>query len=416
MAESVDRVRSMQIQDARPQFPALEQQVFLDSACVSLAPQRAIEKLRAFLDMAAFCPSGSSTQHHLDMDAMRSAARPQLAKLINADEEDIALVESTTHALNLVANAIPLKRGDRVVLCDLEFLEVAVPWVQKRDTVGIEIDTVPNRDGQVLIEDIEAAITADTRVVAISSVQWSNGFRCDLDALSRLCRERGVFLVVDAVQQIGAVPLDVKNTPVDAIACGGHKWLMAPFGCGFLYLSKEFREKVMPPLAGYLSVTEPEGGWGNYFQSPSITPVCHYDFVDSAGRWETGGTANYPGAIGLAESVGLINEIGIEKVGEHVLGLTDYLIDALHQRTIQVVTPKDRRYRSGIVTFTLGAAEENIALMNFLQANKVLVSVRYTSGVGGVRVSCHLFNNQEDLARLVELTSTFLRRQAKATV
>ncbi len=94
---------------------------------------------------------------------MRSAARPQIAKLINADEDDIALVESTTHGLNLVANAIPLERGDRVMICDLEFLEVAVPWVQKRDEIGIAIDTVPNRDGQILIEDIEAAITARTK-------------------------------------------------------------------------------------------------------------------------------------------------------------------------------------------------------------------------------------------------------------
>ena len=117
-------------------------------------------------------------------------------------------------------------------------------------------------------------------MVAISSVQWSNGFRCDLEALSRLCRERGIFLIVDAVQQIGAIPLDVQKTPVDAIACGGHKWLMAPFGCGFLYLSKEFRAKVKPPIAGYLSVAEPEGGWGKYFQTPSATPVRQYEFVE----------------------------------------------------------------------------------------------------------------------------------------
>jgi kynureninase len=109
----------MKIQDARKEFPAVQQQVFLDSACVSLAPQRAVARLRAFLDMAASCPSGSSTQHHLDMDAMRSAARPQIARLINASECVIALVESTTHGLNLVANAIPLQRGDRVVLAIL---------------------------------------------------------------------------------------------------------------------------------------------------------------------------------------------------------------------------------------------------------------------------------------------------------
>jgi len=406
----------MNLEHIRTEFPALEQQAFLDSACVSLAPQRAVKKLREFLDMAALCPSGSSTQHHIDMDAMRSAARPQIAKLINAAEEDIALVESTTHGLNLVANSLPLQRGDRVILCDLEFLEVAVPWVQKRDEIGVEIDTVRNRDGRILIDDVEAAMTPRTRVVAISSVQWSSGFRCDLEALSRLCRHRGVFLIVDAVQQIGAIPLDVQRTPVDAIACGGHKWLMAPFGCGFLYLSKSFRESLKPPTAGYLSVADPEGGWGEYFQTPSITPVRDYEFVDGARRWETGGTANYPGAIGLAEGVALINDIGIENVGRHVLSLTDYLIEALRGLQVRVVTPEEREHRSSIVTFTLDSLEDNIALIDYLQKQQVLVSIRYTSHVGGVRVSCHLFNNTSDLDRLIDLVASFVGRHRAGQV
>ncbi len=335
----------MKIEDARQEFPALQHQTFLDSACVSLAPQRTVAKLREFLDMVAFCPSGSSTQHHIDMDTMRSAARPQLAKLINADESDIALVESTTHGLNLAASAISLQRGDHVLISDLEFLEVALPWLQKRDQIGIAIDVVANRNGMAMVEDFEAAITPQTRVIAVSSVQWNNGFRCDLDALSHLCRERGIFLIVDAIQQVGAIPLDVQKTPVDALACGGHKWLLSPFGCGFLYLSKEFRAQVKPPLAGYLSVAEPEDGWGTYFGTPSISPVGDFDYVHTARRWETGGTSNYPGAIGLAESVGLLNQIGIENIAQHVLSLTDHLIDDLRKKNLRVVTPEDRRAR-----------------------------------------------------------------------
>jgi selenocysteine lyase/cysteine desulfurase len=404
----------MNFHDVRKEFPALERQVFLDSACVSLAPQRAVKKLREFLDMAAFCPSGSSTQHHLDMDTMRSAARPQIARLIDADEEDIALVESTSHGLNLVASAIPLKRGDRVIISDLEFLEVALPWLQKRDQIGIAIDVLPNREGKLLVEDVGAAITPDTRIVAVSSVQWNNGFRCDLDGLSQLCRDRAVYLIVDAIQQVGAIPLDVKKTPVDALACGGHKWLLSPFGCGFLYLSKDFRAKVKPPLAGYLSVAEPEDGWGTYFGTPSISPVGDFEYVQSARRWENGGTSNYPGAIGLAESIGLLNEIGIVNIGEYLLSLTDHLIAALQQAKIKVVTPEDRRFRSSIVTFSLESPAANAALIEFLRQRKVLVSLRYTSDVGGIRVGCHLFNNTADLDQLMEHTVTFVRQQGKA--
>jgi cysteine desulfurase / selenocysteine lyase len=404
----------MTIDQVRQQFPALQHQTFLDSACVSLAPERTIRKLGEFLDMVATCPSGSSTQHHIDMDRMRSAARPQIAKLINAGDDDVALVESTTHGLNLIADAIPLERGDRVLLCDLEFLEVALPWIQKRREIGFEIDVVRSRSGTISVEEIEPMIGPRTRVLAISSVQWSNGFRCDLDAISGLCRDSNVFLIVDAIQQIGAIPLDVQRTPVDALACGGHKWLLSPFGCGFLYLSPEFRAKVKPPLAGYLSVAEPENGWDTYFETPSITPVNDYEFVDNARSWETGGTANYPGAIALAEGVALINEIRIENVAEHVLSLTDQLIDSLQREQIKIVTPTERRYRSGIVTLTLDTPDDNAALLAFLQQRKVLVSLRYTSNVGGIRVACHLFNNRDDMGRLVELTAEFARGRHRA--
>jgi selenocysteine lyase/cysteine desulfurase len=167
-------------------------------------------------------------------------------------------------------------------------------------------------------------------------------------------------------------------------------------------------------LAGYLSVAEPEDGWGTYFGTPLISPVGNFAYVKTARRWENGGTANYPGAIGLAEGVGLLNEIGIDNIGEHLLSLTGHLIAALQAANIRVVTPEDRRYRSGIVTFSLDSPGENTALIDFLKDRKVLVSLRYTSDVGGVRVGCHLFNNTADLDRLVEETASFVRQGGKA--
>src|SRR5437867_7482696 len=175
-----------------------------------------------FLDLAMVCPLDSSTAHHILMDEMRAAARPAAARLINAHEDEIALVESTTHGLTLAANSILLGPGDRVLLSDLEFLQVAVPWIQKKKE-GIEIDVIPNRNGEVLVEDFAERLTPRTRVITISTVQWTNGYRLDLAALSRLCHERGVRLVVDAIQQLGAIPLDVRQTPVDILACGGDR-------------------------------------------------------------------------------------------------------------------------------------------------------------------------------------------------
>lgn len=395
----------------REQFPALKEKVFLDAACVSLAPRVATEAIQEFLSMTLWCPERSSTLHHLAMDASRSQARFEVARLINAEEDEIALVESTTHGLSIAANALPLRPGDRVLLCDLEFLEVAIPWCQMQRTMGLEIDVVPNRRGEIRIEDIAERITPRTKVVAISAVQWSNGFRLDLKALGTPCRSQGVWLVVDAIQQVGAIPLDVRQTPVDILACGGHKWLNSPFGMGFLYICRRLLPELRRPLAGYLSLESPAGGWGNYFQTPSITPVREYRFVQEARSFEIGGTANYAGAVGLASSVKLLNEIGKERIAERIYELTDYLIAGLKRIGVEVVTPPAREHRSGIVTFQIGSSNQNVALMEHLLDHRILVSVRYTSQAGGVRVSCHFYNSSEDLDRLLDSVEDFVRRR-----
>ncbi len=385
----------------RNQFPALGQKTFLDAACVSLAPRAATEAIRQFLEMAETCPAPSSTQHHIDMDQLREAARAEAARLINADPDEISLVESTTHGLTMAAQCIPLERGQRVLICDLEYLQVAIPWCQRQQADGIEIDVVPNRDGRILVEDVAGRVSPRTRVLAISSVQWNNGFRCDIANLSRLCEDRGIWLIVDAVQQLGAVPLDVRATPVDILACGGHKWLNSPFGTGILYIRRNALDRLRAPMAGYMSLEPPEGGWGNYFQIPSITPVREYRFVKSARRFEVGGTANYAGAIGLAASLRLINALGTDRIRRHILDLTGHLIDGLRRLGLQIVTPSEPESRSGIVTFSVGTAKANVRLMQRLLDRRIYVSVRYTSGVGGVRVSCHFFNSLEDIDRLL---------------
>ncbi len=402
----------MNLATVRERFPGMKDKVFLDAACVSLAPREAAQAIEDFLEMAMWCRERSSTLHHIAMDDMRSVARAQAASLIGAHKDEIALVESTTHGLSIAAGAIPLQRGDRVLLCDLEFLEVAVPWVQIRQNVGIEIDVVANRNGMILAEDVADAIRPATRVVAISSVQWSNGFRCDLEALGRICRERKIWFVVDVIQQLGAIPVDVQKTPVDILACGGHKWLNAPFGMGLLYINREVMSRLEAPMAGYLSVESPDGGWGAYFQTPSITPVREYKFVNEARRFEVGGTSNYPGAAGLAASLQLIHELGPDLIAQHIYQLTDYLIDGLETLGVMVVTPTERKYRSGIVTFSVGEPADNVAMMEYLLDRKILVSVRYTSHVGGVRVSCHLYNSREDLDHLLNAVEEFQRTTA----
>jgi selenocysteine lyase/cysteine desulfurase len=398
----------------REQFPALAGKTFLDAACASLAPQAAADAITSLLHDVQTYPERSATAFHIRLDAARDAARPAAARLIGARPEDIALVENTSHGLAIAAAAIPFERGDNILVPDLEYLQVPLPWRQQPPSVAPEIRLVSNEGGTLPVGRFAAAADGRTRAVVMSSVQWSNGFRADLDAIGAFCRERRMWFVVDGIQQLGAFPIDVGRTPIDILVTGGHKWLNAPFGAGFMYINPAARDRLRPSVAGYLSVNPPEGGWAEYFRTPSITPLQPVSFTAGARRFETGGTGNYPGMVGLAASLDLINGLGHAIIASHILGITDQLIEGLSGLPVRIVTPRDRSHRSGIVTFSLGDVAREAALIERLLDARVMVSHRYTSGVGGVRVSCHFFNSADDVARLLEVTGAWLSASAPA--
>jgi len=386
----------------RAAFPGLDDKVFLDAACVSLAPEPARRAIHDFLDRVMMLPSTDATEHHIWLDEGRRRAAKEAAILIGASEEEIALVESTSHGLNLAVNGLDLAGGDNVVLCDLDFVGVAAPWAVKAREKGLDLRFVRNHGGRVEIEDVAKAMDGRTKVLCFSSVMWSSGYKLDLGALSALARERGALLMLDVIQHLGPLRFDVRETPADVVVCGGHKWLNAPFGCGFLYIRREVLPAFRPTMWGYLSLTPPEGGWGTYFATPEISLLRRYEFVTDARKMETGGTSNYPGAFGLAASLALFNEIGPEATEARVQDLVTRLVDALDAERFTLVSPRERERRSGIVVFTAsGDSAQDGRILARLRERRVCVSQRYTSRVGGLRASVHFFNNEADVDALV---------------
>ena len=288
------------------------------------------------------------------MDRTAEQPRREAARLIGAREEDIALVESTTQGLQTIAAAVPLRRGDNILVGATEFLGLAVPWIPRQESEGFRIEVVPAVDGRLRVEDFARHVDAHCRMILLSSVQWNNGYRVDVPAFAELAEKHGIVLVVDAVHQLGAVPLDVGQTPVDFVVCGGHKWLNAPVGRGFLYVHPRQVARLTPPAWGYLNIVQPPQGWAEYFATPDIPAVRSYEFTPTARRFEIGGTANYPGNAVLGASLALINELGRDGIAEHIFRLTDLLMDRLRSVGATVVTPPERSTRSGIITFTLG--------------------------------------------------------------
>ncbi len=394
---------TLDLNTVRSWFPGLEDTTFLDAACVSLAPIQARDAVAAVAEETLRCRQRDASAHHVAMDELRRRAVPQVARLLGTDEGHVALVESTTHGLGIAAAAIPLRPGDEVLIPDTEFLQVAIPWVKRAERDGSVVRPVRSRGGILDLAAFEAAMTARTRVVCCSTVQWSSGYRVDVGGLSELCRSRDVWLVADVIQEVGAMRVDVAERPADFVVAGGHKWLNSPFGCGFLAVSDRVLAELEPPTYGYLSLEEPEGGWPRYFGTPTITPFRDYRFPRTARSFEIGGTSNYPGAAGLEASLRIINDLGPSAIEAHIRRLTDLLRAELEAAGARLVGDGSASARSGITVFRWhDTPEEDEALLQRLLDHRILVSIRYTAGVGGLRVSTHFYNSEDDVHRLVE--------------
>jgi len=388
----------------QPLFPGLAGKTFLDAACVSLTPQSAADGIRTFLDMALNCTAQDASFHHIAMDEMRQEALDEGAALLNAPLKQIALVESTTHGLNIAANAIPLSKGDNILIADTEYLQVPIPWAKKCETHGVEIKPVKSGEGGALPVDLFLqAVDARTRVICVSSVQWCTGYRVDMKLLGEFCREKGIWLVVDAIQEVGVMSVDLATQYADFYIAGGHKWLNAPFGCGLMYVSERVLNELQPNAYGYLALHAPEDGWGEYFRTPSISPYRPYNFPREAKTFEIAGTSNYPGAVGLGKSLKLVNQLGITAIEQHVRGLIQLLRQELKELGARLVSPEDSHHHSGITVFNLADTRDgDLAILENVLKDKVYISMRYTSGVGGIRVSTHYFNSEADIHRLAE--------------
>ncbi len=388
--------------EARGLIPALDRMTYFNWGSAGILPEPARAVVDHYTAIATGDVEPESGDLFEELEGRRNAGRASVAALINAHPDEVALVESTTLGLNIAALSLPLKRGDEVLLPDSEFIQVPIPWQRLSEERGVKVRFLHARQGRFGIDDIEAAMTRRTRVLTLGSVQWTSGFLCDLKAIGRLCRERDVYLVVDAIQHAGPVPLDVRKTPVDFIACGGYKWLNALIGCGFLYINKRRLRELSPPIRGYEGLGEPRGGWESYFQRPSSSPDRAFRFPNKASAFEVGGTPVFPGGAALGASVEILNALGPEVVHDHVQGLVEHLIDGLDRQGATVVSPPERHERSGIVVFRparRGIDESEI--VESLHRQRILLSRRYTSRVGGIRASIHVFNNADDIERLL---------------
>jgi len=363
-------------------FPVTRELAYLNHAGVAPISTRVEEALERY--------SAEATRHgalrYGDFyDAEIERVRGRAAELVNAHVDEIAFVKNTTEGLGLVAAGLDWRPGDQVITCDLEYPSNVYPWWSLREQ-GVETVMLRGREGRLPLESVAEALTSPrARLLALSSVEFGSGFRHDLPALGRLCREHGVLLCLDAIQSLGVLPMDATGWGVDFLAADGHKWLCSVEGCGIFYASRRVLDRVTPRVVGWRSVTDNQD-YDRY----------HLDLQPGAGRFEEG-TPNTPGIFALGAALDLLLEIGIEPIAQRVLALTDELVAGLEDRGANVLSSRAPGEASGIVAFRFGEEEPERTAAR-LRAAGAFVIVRR----GAVRASPHFYNDSGDLHRLLE--------------
>jgi cysteine desulfurase / selenocysteine lyase len=381
--------------------------VYLDHAAMGLPSAATVAAVSRFME-SLVNPNLTGTQRSLELFEAVERARRQAAALVNVDPSCVLLVENTSRGLGLVASSLPLAEGDNVLVDDLEFLSATVSWRAVSRQRRLEIRAVKTQGGRVLPQDFARAADNRTRVLMLSSVQEVTGFRCDLRAFGHLAEDLDALLIIDGIQEAGAMHVDLKETPVDAYCAGGSKWLRSPFGLGFLYVSPSLLSRLLPPAVGYLALAEPRSGWQEYLQSPERTPFDPLPELQDARKLSSGGMPNGLGALALEHAIGETCAFGTRDTSSRISRLRSLLVRELIQSDVDVRALDDLSMEdscgSGIVCFGLkeGIAAEVKLLSELLKA-KVQVSLRYTSGIGGIRASLHYDNTADDVQALLEV-------------
>ena len=363
----------------RDAFPACEGRTYLNCAAVAPGSTRVRAAINAWLDDHVAQGNMASGQWW----ERAAEARARTAALIGASPEEVAFVRSTSHGLAMVAEGLDWRPGDEVAVASaIEYPSNVYAWKHLADR-GVRLREIRAVDGAVTPEAVEDAIGPRTRLVAVSSVQFASGHRTDVDAIGRLCRDRDVLFVVDAIQQAGAFPIDVKASGIHAMAACSHKWMLGLLGIGFLYVDRDLLAHLRPVLVGWHSVVDPFAFDGTRF-----------DLRADASRLEEA-APSFPLVYGLGAAVEMLLDAGVADVASHITGLLDRAANALEAIGCEVSPAPE--HRAGILMIKPAADVD--ALAEACGERNIAVSVRR----GRLRLSPHLYNNEDDVDALVEL-------------
>ena len=381
---------------------------YLDNACIGKPHKKIIDTAYEITSMFSNMEK-DPTDLTMHLYEKLENGRKRIADILNVEGNTVCFVESTSHGLGMIANSIDLDEKDNVLVCDLEFCSTVFCWKRRQQKTAFEIRPVKTDNGQVTADDYKSAADKNTKVIIVSSVQEVNGYRVDIKEISKFARDIGAYIIVDGIQEMGALSVDLKNLDVDAYCAGGHKWLRNPFGAGVLYINKNLVNQLEPDFYSYYNANSPPGGWGNYLESPQRTPYDHFEMKKDASKFETGATINYVGAFGLVKSFEIIEGYGLFNIEKEVIGRIKYIKKNLKDIGALTNDNIDGDRLSGICTFNLEEGiEKEKQLMEILRERNIYCSLRYVSGIGGIRISPHYYTAYDEIDYFIETVRDFI--------
>ncbi|MFQ5817007.1 MAG: aminotransferase class V-fold PLP-dependent enzyme [Terriglobia bacterium] len=371
--------------DWREEFWDLENRIFLDCANQGPFPKVTLRALQQALELKKY-PERLTNEYYFELPA---ATRAALARLIGAQPTEIALTSGASDGVNAVATGLAFTPGDEILLPQREFPANYYPW-KHLERHGVQVrEVAPAAGSFVTADDLLAALSERTRLVAASSVTYDTASRLDAARLCAECRHRGIYTFLDASQAVGSLPLDVKQLGCDFLTSCGYKWLLSPYGTGFFYLREELIEKLEVHAIRWMAV---EGAM-NF----NRLPRAGWKLEPDARRWDIAEVSNFINLSAMQASVEFLLRVGVENIERHAVALCQQVIRQLPRDRARLKSPREPERRGAFVVVAARSPERTRALWERLRAEKIFVSLRED----GLRVAPHIYNREWEIDRLL---------------
>ncbi len=378
----------MDISTVREYFPYLKKgKIYFNHAATAPMSVPLIKRLTGLLTEK----SENNIDNYPEFVNVVEDTKSKVASLINTQADRIAFLDNTSNGINVLAQGISWQKGDRIIINNVEFPANVYPFLNLRDK-GVVIDFVQAKNGIVTADDIINMIKPETKLIAVSFVQFLSGYRIDLEKLGQVCKGKNIILSVDGIQGLGAIMLDVRKQNIDFLAAGTQKWMLGLQGLSFIYVSRELQEKLKPKYVGWLAVKD---AW-NFLD-------YRLELKDSADAMQ-GGTLNTPGIYALNSSLKIFEEFEHKNVEKRILENTGYFINALDNIGIKpILAEQENKNFAGIVSFSHSKAKN---IFEDLKKDNIDCSVRE----GMLRLSPHFYNTTEDIEKVVAKINEIIKK------